>query len=164
MKWKEIFLLCFGAQLLTTPLVAAQTAKEEPKTLVTCNGKLDMDYDKNVAVFHDDVLIDDPHMKMNADQMTVYFQAQSRTIEKVLAVGHVRFKKEEKSAKSDQAVYTVKDGKIVLTGHPMVKKDKDILTGEKITFFRDDNRMLIEPSAKLILYSSDQKGMEKDWF
>lgn len=148
---------------MAAPLPKDNKAKGEPTTEITCKGKLDMDYEKNIAVFHNDVTVEDPRMKMNADQMTVYFESKEKNIEKVVATGNVRFKKEDKSAMSNQAVYTAKDGKIVLTGQPMVKSDRNVLAGEKITFYRDDNRMLIEPSAKLILYSSGQKDLNKEW-
>lgn len=156
-------MLFFQNFTMAAPLPKENKIKENSKTEITCEGKLDMDYEKNIAIFHNDVRVEDPRMKMNADLMTVYFQPKEKNIEKVVAIGNVRFKKEDKTAKSNQAVYTAKDGKIVLTGQPMVKRDRDVLAGEKITFFRDDNRMLIEPSAKLIIYSSDQNELNKEW-
>jgi lipopolysaccharide transport protein LptA len=154
-----IFVLIFEGRLLFSE------EKKDPPTTITCKGNLDMDYEKNIAVFHQDVIVEDPRMKMTADKMTVFFQPDSKTVEKVIAKGRVRFKKETKSAMADMAVYTAGDGKIVLTGNPKVKKGQDVISGEKITFFRDDQRMLVEPRAKLILYSSDVKGKgsEKDW-
>ncbi len=156
-------LLILLFQVFATAASLPKENKVNPQTEITCKGKLDMDYEKNVAVFHNDVTVEDPRMKMNADLMTVYFEPKEKNIEKVVATGNVRFRKEDKTAKSNQAVYTVKDGKIVLTGQPMVKRDRDVLAGEKITFFRDDNRMLIEPSAKLMIYSSGQNDLNKEW-
>ena len=136
---------------------------KNPSTTVTCKGELNFEYEKNKATFHQDVVVEDPRMKMTADNMTAYFIPKTKEINKIIAVGNVRFKKEEKSAKSEKAVYTAQDGKVVLTGHPLVKNGESIMSGEKITFFRDNNRMLIEPSAKLVLYSSDQKDVNNDW-
>jgi lipopolysaccharide export system protein LptA len=136
---------------------------EKPQTTITCKGHLDMSYGKNVAVFNEDVVVNDPRMKMKADKMKVFFEPETRAIEKVIATGHVRFKKEDKTAKSRKAVYTAKDGRVVLTGKPMVKKGGSIMTGEMITFFRDDSRMLIEPTAKLIFYTEDQEEFKEGW-
>ena len=138
------------------------TAKEKPMT-ITCKGRLDMDYARNVAVFNDDVRVEDERMLMKADRMKVFFESGTREIKKVIATGKVRFKKDDRSAKARKALYTASDGRVVLTGDPKVKKGLDIITGDKITFFRTDNRMLVEPSAKLILYSGDQQQLEKDW-
>ncbi|MBI1883886.1 MAG: hypothetical protein HYS08_06730 [Chlamydiae bacterium] len=150
----------FIAMFLLAICVQAFPEKTPPQTTITCQGELNMDYEKNMAIFHKDVVVDDPRMKMTANEMTVYFESGTKTIQKVLAKGNVRFRKEEKSAKSEEAIYTEKDGKVVLTGHPMVKKGEDVITGDKITFYRDDSRMLVEPSAKLILYSTDQKSAQ----
>lgn len=156
-------------QTETTPeeksakIETAPPKTEKPQTTITCKGHLDMSYGKNMAIFNEDVIVNDPRMKMKADKMKVYFEPKTRAIEKVIATGHVRFKKEDKSAKSRKAVYTAKDGKVVLTGKPMVKKGGSIMTGEIITFFRDDSRMLIEPTAKVIFYTADQEGFEEDW-
>ncbi|MBI3277484.1 MAG: LptA/OstA family protein [Chlamydiae bacterium] len=158
------YLLSFGFWFLGVGLsLSAEEPKANSQTTITCKGPLDMDYDHHKAVFHQDVVVRDPRMKMTADEMTVYFQEKSKTIDKVIAVGHVRFRKEEKSAKAKQAIYTAGDGKVVLTGDPMVKKGEDVITGEKITFYRDDSRMLVEPNAKLVLYSAGKDGAEQDW-
>ena len=94
-----IFLLC-GQQLLaqSVPLQSgkprAETPKtEEPKTEITCKGRLDMDYSKNMAVFNDDVVVDDPRMRMTANKMTVYFASETRENQKGVAEGNVKLKK-----------------------------------------------------------------------
>lgn len=157
-----MFLLFF---ILSTELQAksVEPGEESPQTTITCQGPLDMDYENNRAVFHQNVVVSDPRMKMTADEMTVLFESQSKSIDQVIASGHVRFRKEEKTAKAAHAVYTARDGKVILTGNPMVKKGEDIISGEKITFYRDDSRMLVEPNAKLVFYSSGKDGVGEDW-
>lgn len=153
------FLLCW----MISAMGFSAEKKEEPQTTITCKGNLEMDYEKNVAFFHEDVRVEDPRMTMTANEMTVYFTGESKTIEKVVAIGDVHFKKDDKTAKAREAVYTALDGKVVLTGDPKVKKGQDVMSGEKITFFRDDRRMTIEPAAKLILYSSGEELNSEDW-
>lgn len=165
MKYKITGLLsivcCIAFQTMADD--SSEAKKDEPQTTITCDGNMDMHYEENKAIFHDRVVVEDPRMKMTADEMTVYFDPKSKDIEKVIAEGSVNFKKEDKSAKAAHAVYTALDGKVILTGSPMVKKGENVMTGEKITFYRDDSRMIIEPSAKLILYSSDQKDLNDGW-
>lgn len=132
-------------------------------TTITCSGPLDFDYEKRIAFFHENVVVEDSKMKMNADEMTVHFNTDGESLEMVVATGSVKFKKGDRRAKSQKAVYTAADGTIVLTGEPMVKKGPDILTAEKITFFRNDNRMICEPSARLVIYSKEHEG-DDEWF
>ena len=153
-------LLCISVNAFTDE----QGQKENPQTNIKCSGPMDVDYETNIAVFHDDVFVDDPGFKLWADVMTVHFEEGLQTINRVIAVGSVRIEKEDRKAKAEHAVYTVSDGRIVLTGNPLVKKDEDVLSGDQITFFRDDNRMLIEPKAKLIIYTDDPEAADEDFF
>jgi len=139
-------------------------SEEASRTLITCEGHMDVDYENSIAVFHEDVYVDDPSFQMWSDEMTVFFKADLQSIAKVIAVGSVRMKKDDRSAKSDHCVYDTKDGSIVLTGNPLVKKGEDVLSGEKITFYRHNNKMLIEPRAKLIMYSDDGSMGDEGFF
>ena len=51
---------------------------------------------------------------------------------------------------------------IILTGKPQVTRDQDVLTGDKITFWRNENRMIVEPRARLVLQS--EPGQQRQGF
>ncbi len=146
-------------------LLAEFEADDGGATVITCDGPMEVDYGNNIIELKDNVIVRDPKMDMRADYMRVFFAADTRSINKVIAEGRVRFKKDDKQAKSKHAVYNGSDGSVVLTGHPMVKRGMDILKGEKITFFRNDERMLCEPSAQLVFYDSKvEQNTDQDWF
>jgi len=108
------------------------------KTVITCDGQLEIDYDKNVAVFKDNVKVERPDSTIYSDRMDVYFipsdkkapeskeSAQSNTspgvmgsnIDKIFAKGNVKVLKGENITYSDTATYTSGDKKVVLTGRP----------------------------------------------
>ena len=137
---------------------------KKQKTEVTCDGALEVDYENNIAVFNENVIVNDPQLMIKADKMQVFFDKESKSIDKIVCEGNVKFKKEDRQAKSDKAVYLAKQGKVILTGDPMVKRGMDALTGEKITFFRNDNRMICEPSAKLVIYSEEREEEQGEWW
>ncbi|MFN2352202.1 MAG: LptA/OstA family protein, partial [Kiritimatiellia bacterium] len=56
-------------------------------------------------------------------------------------------------ATGSHAEYDVVEGRVVLSGNPRVVRGRDILQGEKITFWRDSSRILSEPNARLVIYS-----------
>lgn len=121
------------------------------KTVITCDGPLEIDYDKNVAVFKDNVKVVRPDSTIYSDKMDVYFipsekktegvieEAKEPTaesgpmgskIDKIFARGNVKVVKGENVSFSETATYTASDKKVVLTGRPkLIIYSTEDLTG-----------------------------------
>jgi len=143
-----------------TAVAAAPAAAEEEATVVTSD-RLTFDYKQRYALFEEHVVVTDPQMQLTADKLTVIFDANS-AIQSLKAEGHVNIRQADKVATSSVATYDVASGKIVLTGQPRVRRGRDLLEGEVITFWRNENRMDVRPGAKLIIYP--EKGGARDQF
>ena len=101
---------------------------------INCSGPLAIDYDNNKASFHDRVKIVEPRGELLADRLDVFFNPDSRKIEKVIAERNVELRRGPNIAKGQKIVYTLADGEAVLTGNPEIliysKKDlEDAFTG-----------------------------------
>lgn len=92
------------------------------KINVTCDGPMELDYDKNFAVFNSNVKVegDSAQGTMYADKMTVYFSPDTKQIEKMEAEGHVKVVRDENTSMSDRAVFTAADKRLVLSGKPQL--------------------------------------------
>jgi lipopolysaccharide export system protein LptA len=132
----------------------AADAGEENVTVITSE-RLTFDYVKRYALFEENVVVTDPEMKILADKMTVEFDENNRA-KTVTADGQVYLIQADKKSKSDKATYDVATGEIVLTGHPQVTRGRDTLTGETITFWRNENRMVCKPRARLVIYPDSE--------
>lgn len=110
------------------------------KIVITCDGPLQIDYEKNVAVFNNNVKVDREGSQIYCDKMDVYFlkssdkkqdtvkipdeanQASSfmsnTSIDKLICRGNVKIVRGENISYSDEAVYSALDKKITLTGRP----------------------------------------------
>ena len=141
-----------------------QELEELVKTQITCDGALEVDYENNIATFNDNVIVKDPQVMLKADKMQVFFNAESKSVARIIAEGEVRFKKGDRQAKSDHAEYLADEGKIVLSGNPMVRRGMDALTGERIIFYRNNNRMICEPSAQLVIFTKEREEQEGEWW
>lgn len=109
-----------------------QEGKRE-KIVVTCDGPLEVDYEKNIAIFSNNVKVEKPDITIFSDKMRVYFSAKgggdkarqpaamSSSIDKIVAQGDVRILRGENISYSQEAVYTASDKKIVLTGKPHIE-------------------------------------------
>ena len=109
-----------------------QVNKKE-KIVITCDGPLDVDYEKNIAIFNNNVKVEKPDLTIYSDKMQVYFTPKqqdsvtvggsaviSSSVNKIVALGNVRIIRGENTSYSQQAIYTAIDKKITLTGRPQI--------------------------------------------
>jgi LPS export ABC transporter protein LptC len=102
-------------------------------TIITCDGPLQVDYLKNIAVFSNNVKVVTKDAVIESDIMEVYFLSGGKPktekpsidtvsagaqIEKIIARGNVKINHNQNISYSDEAVYDAKDRKITLSGKP----------------------------------------------
>ncbi len=144
------------------PAVAPQTAAaSETEMTVITSERLTFDYKQHYALFEQNVIVTDPNMQLAADKLTVSFDEKGKA-QTIKAEGRVTITQEDKTAQSQMATYDVATGKIILTGKPRVTRGRDILEGDVITFWRNEDRMICQPAARLVIYP--EKGGMKDQF
>ena len=116
-----------GESKIPDPLFSAK----EP-TIITCTGPLEIDYEKEIAVFHNNVMVDQKdHGVMHADRMDAYFDFKNKKILRIISKGNVKIVKDENTSYSDEALYSAQDGKLTLSGNPRLvinSKDKILNT------------------------------------
>jgi lipopolysaccharide transport protein LptA len=170
-----------------SPLPAGSSTNEP--TIITADF-LHGDYAHNLGTFEGNVLVVDPRMTVRADKMVVFFGSTNvvatnsittttgtttttstmittnttRAVQKIIADGGVVMTTpDNKKTNSDHGEYTASDGKVVLTGHPRAESADGIVTGDKITFWRDSQRMDVENSQtetnrpRLLIYPEEQR-------
>ncbi|NQT06973.1 MAG: LPS export ABC transporter periplasmic protein LptC [Candidatus Omnitrophica bacterium] len=91
-----------------------------PQATITCDGRLEINYEENTAVFNDNVLVEDKKGKIYSDKMDAFLDPVTKDILKVIAEGDVKVVRGEDSTFSRKAIYTTHDQKIVLVGRPRI--------------------------------------------
>ncbi|OQA27416.1 MAG: OstA-like protein [Verrucomicrobia bacterium ADurb.Bin345] len=123
--------------------------------------RLTFDYKQKYALFENNVLVTDPEMQLACDKLLVNFDETGKA-KSIKAEGRVTITQEDKTAHAGVATYDMETGKIVLAQKPRVLRGRDMLEGELITYWRDDNRMICQPQARLVIYP--EQGGAKDGF
>ncbi len=128
--------------------------QEKEKIIITCDGPLEIDYEKNIAAFNNNVKVERTDSTIYSDKMDVYFlkankddkeakdagqakegpELMGTKIEKIIARGNVKIVRGENTSYSEEAIYTASDKKITLTGRPKLiiystEDLKDAFTG-----------------------------------
>ncbi len=136
---------------MTAAWAADQFAINEAEATVITSERLTFDQGEQMALFEGNVVVRDPALRMRADRLTVRFDARNQA-ETIEAEGRVIIQQEETTAWAQNASYEVESGKIFLEGQPRIRRGRDILEGDTITFWRDTNKMICEPRARLVLF------------
>lgn len=86
-------------------------------TVITCDGPLIINYDKNIAHFYENVVAEDGRGKLMADKMDVYYNKVSKKVSKIVALGHVVIENPDGNQTfSDSVIYLADEGRVILGG------------------------------------------------
>jgi len=93
----------------------------------------------------------DPRGAMNCGNVRLYLK-ESNEIDWIDARGEVIIQSVERKALADRATYHADEGKITLEGAPKVKLGLNVMTGDRILFWHETQRMICEPNARVLLH------------
>lgn len=107
--------------------------KKKTKTIITCDGDVLFDYEKNLAYFNKNVKVSsDDGNNIDADKITVNMDPATKKVKEIMAEGNVRISNGENITYSDNATYVENDKKVVLSGKPKLVITQEGNIGDKI--------------------------------
>jgi len=153
-------LICSAAALaVCVSFCGAQSATTTP-TVITAK-TLTFDYRRSIAVLEGDVTAVDPQMMLTADKANVLFDS-TNSVKSLVAMGNVHLWYGDKTATCRHAVYVAKTGEVVMRGDATLQRDKDTLTGDEITFYLNDDRVVCKP-GHLVIFSEEGRKSGSDF-
>ena len=119
-----------------TVVVQDPSEKKNGPTVITCDGPLVVDYEKNIAHFKDNVVAKDQRGQLNADVMDVYYNRVSRKVSRIVAEGNVTIENPDgNKTYSDSVIYLAEEGKIILGGDTEAIYKQGKTTGDEERVF-----------------------------
>lgn len=131
-------------------------AANEP-TVITSK-TLTFDYQRSIAVFENDVVVVDPQIRMEADKLNVVFD-RTNDVKSVTATGGVQLWHADKQASCNRAIYIARTGEVILQGDAKVSRAADVVAGNEITFWLNDDRMTCKPGH--VIFYPEQRELPK---
>ena len=112
--------------LKTAEMQKDVTIKVEPKSeqmggeplTITCDGPLEIDQAKSVAVLKNNVVAVQLGRTLKTDRMEVYFDPANKKITQMICDGHFYLVQAGNSTQADHAVYDAVTQKVTLSGRP----------------------------------------------
>ncbi len=98
--------------------VKLDVKEERGPIKVTCDGPVEINYEKGEAVFNKNVIVDNPEGKMMAETAVVYFDKTTNRIDKIVAKGDVRIIRDDNVTFAEKATYVDSEKRLVLEGRP----------------------------------------------
>jgi lipopolysaccharide export system protein LptA len=97
------------------------------------------------------VRLRDPRIAMNCSKALVYLKDDNK-IDWIEALSEVIIQTGDRKALADRATYHADEGKFTLEGAPKVMQGRNVMTGERIMYWHETQRMVCEPNARALLY------------
>ncbi len=152
-----------GAAPAATEKSRAEKKPVAARESVITAKRIEFDNKEGVILFDENVLVDDAQFQMRAERLLV-FMAGTNDVQQLMAVGNVSITNENRSARCDKAVYTKKDGQIVMTGSAKLMQQggqAGEVTGDRITIWLDDERIEVLPGRVVLPPGTLNKGEHK---
>lgn len=99
-------------------VIVRHSEDADATVVITCDGTLDVDTDKNKATFHDNVIAVDKNGTLKADAMDVYYDKVLKQMKKMYAYGNVVIERGGDKTFCDSAVYLMDEDRVILDGDP----------------------------------------------
>jgi lipopolysaccharide export system protein LptA len=137
------------------PVAAAPRESPPPATTNSLRGttitseRIEFDYKEFVAVFDENVKVDNPQFFLTADRVVIFLEGTNQ-VRQIMALGHVTLTNDQRVASCDKAVYTRLSGQVVMTGNAMLRRAGDHVSGDRIVIWLDDERMEVSPGHFVI--------------
>lgn len=137
----------------------SDTDKKEEEKIHISSETLISDKEAKYAEFVGNVTAVQGNTVISADRLKIFYEessgkeksetAEKSPITKIIAEGKVTIKFDDKIAESAQAVYTVADKVLTLSGEgSKIVSGNDSIAGSKIIFYRSDGRIKVESSKE----------------
>lgn len=100
------------------PDAAKGEKPKKSKTVITCDGEVQFDYEKNQAFFLKNVKVVSEDGTIDADKITVNLDPATRRLTEIIADGNVKIVRGDNTTFSQRASYSETDKKVTLSGKP----------------------------------------------
>ncbi|MCS7164550.1 MAG: lipopolysaccharide transport periplasmic protein LptA [Thermodesulfovibrio sp.] len=144
-----LVLLIFSSFFISSLVFAVEEKKESSEPIIITSKSLVNDSKAKTATFEGNVVAKKGEVTLYASKMIVYYEDEQKggNIKMIEAIGNVKLVRSDRVITSHKATYYPEPEEVVVfTGQPRATDGKNLVTGEKITYFMKDDRSLVEKS------------------
>lgn len=141
---------------------AFQVSKKDP-ILISSNW-MEADRKKNTITYKGQVVAIQADMTMRSEILTAYYDPDMKQLREAVAEGQVQVAQGDRLARGAKAVFNGKAQTVTLTGSPVVRQGNSEVSGNRIIFFIEEDRAVVEGGServKAVIFPEELEGRDK---
>ena len=120
-----------------------ETGKSSEAPIHITSDRLESRFDEQTVTFIGQVVARQEDVVIYSAKLVLHYGEQGGQIEEAIASGDVRIVQGERVATGQRGVFYNDERKIVLTGSPKVFRGDDVVEGDEVTVFLDEERSIV---------------------
>ena len=98
----------------------------------------------NTVTFKGNVVAKQDEATIYANTVTVYYDPETKRLKEIVAVGNVRLVQLDRRASGQKMTFNQDENKIILDGDAVIREGDNVIRGERMTYFIDEQRSVVE--------------------
>ena len=105
---------------------------------------VEADQKKNSITFKGNVVAKQEDTTLYANTMVVHYDPDTKKLREIVATGNVKIVQLERRATGQRATFDQEENKIVLDGDAVVREGENVLRGERVIYYVNEERSVVE--------------------
>ena len=118
------------------------TASRAPIDIVS--DTVEADQKKSTVTFKGNVVAKQEDTTLYANTLVILYDPDTKRPKEMMALGNVKLVHLDRRVTSQKATFEQEENKIVLDGKAVVREGENVIRGERITFYVDEERSIVE--------------------
>ena len=107
---------------------------------------VEADQKQNTATFKGNVVAKQEDVTLYANTLTIIYDPDTKKLKEIIATGNVKVVQMDRRATGQKATFDQDKNKVVLDGDAVVREGTNVIRGERITFYVEEERSVVEPA------------------
>jgi lipopolysaccharide export system protein LptA len=132
-----------GERALKTKRDFGFTASRAPIDITS--DTVEGDQKQNTVTFKGNVVAKQEDMTLYANTLIIIYDPDTKKLKEIIAIGNVKVIQLDRRATGQKATFDQDENKVVLDGDAVVREGANVIRGERITFYVEEERSVVEP-------------------
>lgn len=106
---------------------------------------VEADQKTNKVTFKGNVVAKQEDVTLYSNTLVIIYDPDTKKLKEIIAIGNVKVVQLDRRATGQKATFDQDKNKMVLDGDAVVREGTNVVRGERITFYVDEERSVVEP-------------------
>jgi len=106
---------------------------------------LEADQKQSTVTFKGNVVAKQGDTTLYSNTLVIVYYPDTKKLKEMIAIGNVQIVQLERRATSQKATFLQDENKAILEGDAVVREGENVIRGERVTYYVDEERSIVEP-------------------